>query len=56
MKSAIKSKSHKIKTIAFTQFEDKNFGKKGTSKRKLYEAKLNEEIIGNLIYQSKTKF
>jgi DNA-binding XRE family transcriptional regulator len=55
MKTTIKNNPRKIKTIAFTQFEDKNFGKKGTSKRELYETKLNEEIIGGLIRQARQK-
>lgn len=55
MKTTIKANPKKIKTIAFTQFEDKNFGEKGTSKREFYEAKLNEEIIGDLIRQARQK-
>lgn len=51
MKTLIK----KIKTTAFSEFEDKNFGKKGTAKRDVYEAKLNEEIIGDLIRQARQK-
>ena len=56
MKAKLKNNHKKIKTILFTQFEDKNFGKRGTYKRKLYDAKLNEEINYILIYQSKIKF
>ena len=56
MKAKLKNNNKKIKTILFTQFEDNNFGKRGTYKRKLYDAKLNEEINDILIYQSKTKF
>ncbi len=42
MKSTLKNNSKKIKTVAFTELEDKYFGKKGTGKRNLYEARLNE--------------
>jgi HTH-type transcriptional regulator/antitoxin HipB len=55
MKTARKNNSKKIKTVAFTALEDKHFGKKGTSKRELYETKLNEEIIGELIRQTRQK-
>ena len=55
MKAKTKANAKKINTVAFTQFEDKNFGKRGTPQRTVYEAKLNEEIIGDLIRQARQK-
>ncbi len=55
MTSTLKNNSKKIKTVAFTELEDKYFGKKGAGKRNLYEARLNEEIIGELIRQTRQK-
>lgn len=48
-------KKNQPKTVAFTDLEDKYFGKKGTVKRQLYETELNEEIIGELIRQAREK-
>jgi DNA-binding Xre family transcriptional regulator len=43
------NKKNKIKTVPFSNLEDKYFGRAGTIKRELYETELNEEIIGELI-------
>ncbi len=55
MKTIPKKNLKKIKTVSFTQFEDKNFGKRDTPERELYETRLNEEIIGELIRQARQK-
>ncbi len=55
MKKIPTKKSKSLKSISFSQFEDKNFGKRGTPQRAVYEAKLNEEIIGDLIRQARQK-
>lgn len=55
MKSIPKKQSGKNQTIAFTDVEDKLFGKKGTPQRQQYETELNEEIIGELIKQTRQR-
>jgi len=45
----------KLKTIPFTELENKYFGKKGSAKREIYETELQEEIIGELIRQAREK-
>ena len=45
----------KPKTIPFSELENKYFGKKGTTKREVYETELQEEIIGELIRQAREK-
>ena len=55
MRSIVKKQPKKNQTIAFTDIEDKLFGKKGTPARQQYETELNEEIIGELIKQARQK-